>query len=240
MQDGEVHVWRVELDQRAEVVDEFWKSLEPYESDRANRFHFETHRRGFVVSRGFLRWAIGRYLRTRPDGLRFSYGPYGKPALDGPNQDSRLRFNLSHSHGVALFAFTEDKQLGIDVEHIREDFATEEIARRFFSRLEVESLCSLPVEQQTGAFFRCWTRKEAFIKATGKGLSQSLDQFDVTLAPEVPAALLSVSDDEAKRWSMFDVEVGEGYAGALCVEGRVTEVSYWEEFFPAKAQRRKG
>lgn len=228
LQDGEVHIWRVALDQRDEVVDEFWKTLEPYEIDRANRFHFETHRRGFVVSRGFLRRVIGSYLGTRPDVLRFSYGPYGKPALNGPQQQSRLRFNLSHSHGVALFAFTEDKQLGVDVEHMREDFASEEIARRFFSRLEVESLCSLPVEQQIAAFFRCWTRKEAYIKATGKGLSQSLDQFDVTLAPEVPAALLRVSDDELERWSMFDVDVGEGYAGALAVEGHVTGIKHWE------------
>lgn len=228
LKEGEVHVWRVELDQRDEVVDEFCKTLEPCEIDRAKRFHFETHRRGFVVSRGFLRRAIGRYLGARPDALRFSYGPYGKPALNGPHQESRLRFNLSHSHGVALFAFTEDRQLGVDVEHMREDFASEEIARRFFSRSEVESLCSLPVEQQVPAFFRCWTRKEAFIKATGKGLSQSLDQFDVTLAPDVAAALLRVSEDEARRWSMFDVDVGEGYAGALCVEGRVMGLSYWE------------
>ena len=226
LQNGEVHVWRVELDQRDEVVDEFWKTLEPSETDRANRFHFETHRRGFVVSRGFLRLVIGRYFGTSPGALRFSYGPSGKPALNGPHQDSRLRFNLSHSHGVALFAFTEDKQLGVDVEHVREDFASEEIARRFFSRSEFESLCSLPVEQQVAAFFRCWTRKEAFIKATGKGLSQPLDAFDVTLAPEVPAALLRVSDDEAERWSMFDVEVGEGYAGALAVEGRVTRIRH--------------
>lgn len=228
LQEGEVHVWRLELDQRDEVVDRFWETLEPSEIDRANRFHFEKHRRGFVVGRGFLRHVIGSYLGTSPDALRFSYGPYGKPALDGPHQDSSLRFNLSHSHGVALFAFTEDKQLGVDVEHIRADFASEEIARRFFSRSEVESLCALPVEQQVAAFFRCWTRKEAFIKATGKGLSQSLDRFDVTLAPEVPAALLHVSDDEAERWSMFDVEVGEGYAGALAVEGEVSVVRFWE------------
>ena len=221
-QEGEVHVWRAELDQPDEVLEKFWKTLAPEEVDRANRFHFEKHRRHFVVGRGFLRELIRRYTGEKPETLRFSYGPYGKPALSGP-----LRFNMSHSGGVALFAFAEEKLLGVDVEHVRADFASEDIARRFFSAAEFESLCGLAVEEKVAAFFRCWTRKEAFIKATGKGLSQALDGFDVTLAPDVPAALLRVNDDAAERWSLFDVEVGEGYAGALAVEGYVSRIKHW-------------
>ncbi|HEX5885912.1 MAG TPA: 4'-phosphopantetheinyl transferase superfamily protein, partial [Pyrinomonadaceae bacterium] len=132
-------------------------------------------------------------------------------------------------HRVALLAITEDRQIGVDVEHIRADFATEEIARRFFSHLEVESFNSLRTEEQVAAFFRCWTRKEAFIKATGKGLSQPLDKFDVTLAPGVTAALLRVDEDDASRWSMSDIDAGSDYAGALVVEGSISKIGYFQD-----------
>jgi 4'-phosphopantetheinyl transferase len=175
-----------------------------------------------VVARGFLRYILSRYLETKPERLKFSYGEYGKPALDG-----RLHFNMSHSHRVALLAITEDRQIGVDVEHIRADFATEDIARRFFSPAEVESFNSLPEEEQVAAFFRCWTRKEAFIKATGRGLSQPLDKFDVTLAPGVAAALLWVDEDDASRWSMSDLDAGSDYAAALVVEGAAAKIHCW-------------
>jgi 4'-phosphopantetheinyl transferase len=226
LQGGEVHVWRIDLEQPVHLVEEFRKTLEPHEIDRANRFHFERHQRDFIVARGFLRYLVGRYLRTNAEAVRFSYGPYGKPALN--DEDNDLRFNMSHSHGVAVYAFAENRQLGIDVEHIRADFASEDIEQRFFSAFEVESLCGLPAAERVAGFFRCWTRKEAYIKATGKGLSQSLDGFDVSLAPSVPAALLRASDDTVDRWSMFDVEVGEEHAGALVVEGEVSVIKYWE------------
>lgn len=194
------------------------------ELERASRFHFDKHRNSFVIARGFLRHVLSRYFDTEPDALRFSYSEYGKPALDGT-----LYFNLSHSHRVALLAITEDRQIGVDVEHIRADFATEEIARRFFSHLEVESFNSLRTEEQVAAFFRCWTRKEAFIKATGKGLSQPLDKFDVTLAPGVTAALLRVDEDDASRWSMSDIDAGSDYAGALVVEGSISKIGYFQD-----------
>jgi 4'-phosphopantetheinyl transferase len=222
---GEVHVWRAELDRADTAVQELRETLGADEMDRANRFHFERHRRDFIVGRGLLRYLIGLYVEAEPAALKFCYGLYGKPALEGLH---KLRFNMSHSHGVALFAFSEGMDVGVDVEHIRADFASEDIARRFFSAVEVTNLCALTGEVQVEAFFRCWTRKEAFIKVTGRGLSQSLDGFDVTLAPAVPAALLRVSDDEAERWELFDVEVGEGYAGALAVEGKVSGVQFWE------------
>jgi 4'-phosphopantetheinyl transferase len=134
---------------------------------------------------------------------------------------------MSHSHNLALLAITEAKQLGVDVEHIRADFATEDIARRYFSRVEVDCFNALANEEQPAAFFRCWTRKEAFIKATGKGLSQALDSFDVTLAPTTPAALLRVADDDASRWSMSDIDVGADYAASLVVEGVISRMKSW-------------
>src|SRR5215210_8626067 len=210
LQTGEVHVWRIELEQPGNLLEKFRSTLEADELQRAGRFHFEIHRSNFVVARGFLRYILSRYLETKPERLKFSYGEYGKPALDG-----RLQFNMSHSHGVALLAITADRQIGVDVEHIRADFATEDIARRFFSSSEVESFNRLPAEEQAAAFFRCWARKEAFIKATGRGLSQPLDEFDVTLAPGVAAELLRVDEDDASRWCMSDIDVGSEYAADL-------------------------
>lgn len=204
------------------VIQALRSTLEPDELFRADRFHFEKDRRAFVVSRGFLREIIGRYTNTRPEQLRFAYGPYGKPALEG-----RLRFNMSHSHDLALIALTEDHELGVDVEYMRADSASADIARRFFSPVEVEIFNSLAEEDQVAAFFRCWTRKEAFIKATGKGLSQPLDGFDVTLGPREPAALLRVDGEDASRWTLSDVKIDEGYAAALAVEGRVSEIRFF-------------
>lgn len=224
LQGGEVHVWRVDLEQTDEVVQQFRETLDPDELHRASRFYFEQHRRAFIVGRGFLRDVLSRYLKSKPEMLEFSYGPYGKPAL---SRDTRLRFNMSHSHNVGLLAITEDNQLGVDIEHIRADFATEDIARRFFSRCEVDVFNTLQKEEQVSAFFRCWTRKEAFIKATGRGLSQELAGFDVTLGPGVRAELLRVEDDDASRWSLCDIDVGEDYAGALAVEGAILNLRYF-------------
>lgn len=224
---GEVHVWRVELDQPEHLLETFRATLEEHELQRAGRFHFEKHRRHFIAARGVLRQLLSRYLGTKPEAFRLSYGAYGKPALSGEHENSRLRFNMSHSHEVALFAFGEGREIGVDVEHMRSDFASEEIARRFFSRREVETFNTIPEQQQVTAFFKCWTRKEAFIKVIGMGLSQPLDQFDVTLVPEEPAALLWVSGDDASRWSLHDLEVGGDYAGALAVEGQVSRIRCW-------------
>lgn len=223
---GTVHVWRISLDQQDETLERFRRTLEPDELDRAGRFHFEKHRRHFVVARGFLRSVVARYLETQPESLRFAYGEYGKPALA---TEHVLRFNLSHSHEVALLAVALDAELGVDVEHIRADFASEDIARRFFSRAEVEVFNALPREEQVAAFFRCWTRKEAYIKAIGKGLSQALDEFDVTLGPGASAELLRAADDDASRWVLRDVDVGEGYAAALMVERPVAEVQFFRQ-----------
>ena len=223
---GAVHVWRISLDQPDDALERFRGTLEPHEIERAGRFHFEKHRRHFIVARGFLRTVIARYLETQPQSLRFSYGAYGKPALESEHV---LRFNLSHSHEIALLAVALDAELGVDVEHIRADFASEDIAQRFFSRAEVETFNALPTEEQVAAFFRCWTRKEAYIKAIGKGLSQPLDAFDVTLAPGVRPALLRAEQDDVSRWLLRDIDVGEGYAGALAVERPVAEVRLFRQ-----------
>lgn len=216
---GEVHVWRARLEHppelEATLQENFLGTLDQDERERAGRFHFEKHRRRFILGRGFLRALLGLYLQTTPEDVSFSYGPYGKPAL---NAEHSLRFNASHSHELALYAFAQDHDLGVDVEYVKKDLETDDIARHFFSAYEVETLSALPEAERAAAFFRCWTRKEAYIKAIGSGLSHPLDQFDVTLAPGEPAALLRDhrDPDAASRWSMLNLELDD-YAGALAV-----------------------
>src|SRR5262249_15930829 len=208
------------------VLQKFRQTLKKEELDRADRFHFEKDRRAFVAARGSLREVIDRYTETKPELLEFSYGPYGKPALAGEYKDSPLRFNLSHSYRLGLIAVTENNELGVDVEYMRAYFASEHIARRFFSPREVEAFNAVAPEDRVTAFFRCWTRKEAFIKAIGKGLSQPLEGFDVTLGPT--AELLRVDDADATRWSLMELAVGEGYAAALAMDGRVSKIQIHE------------
>jgi 4'-phosphopantetheinyl transferase len=216
----EVHVWRVSLEQPGARVGELRTLLSPEESGRAARFHFEKDRRHFVVARGILRTLLGRYLGSRPADLKFNYSPFGKPALAHESCVSPILFNVSHSGGLALYAFTCGREVGVDVEQARADFAGEEIAARFFSAREVESLRAVEHDLRTEAFFNCWTRKEAYIKALGEGLSHPLDSFSVSLAPGEPTALLYSADaSETSRWSMRDLKPALGYAAALAVEG---------------------
>lgn len=202
----EVHVWRTRLEQ-PERVDEFLRTLSDEEREKASRFHFAKHRRHFVVGRGVLRMLLARYLGTQPEEVQFDYGPHGKPSLGGAQRASSLRFNASHSGDFALYAFADDQEVGVDVEYIKSNIAPEEIAKRFFSPREVETLNALAAADQPAAFFRCWTRKEAYIKALGTGLSHPLNEFDVTAA--IPG------------WSLVDLDVERGYAAALAVDGLI-------------------
>ena len=216
-------MWRQRLEQPPELQETFLRTLAEDERTRANRFHFDKHRRHFVAGRGFLRALLARYLGTMPEEVRFAYGPYGKPVLDGEHRESSLRFNASHSGDWAAYAFVQDHEIGVDVEHIKADFEAEGIAERFFSALEVQTLYALADEEKPAAFFRCWTRKEAYIKAIGSGLSHPLDSFDVTFAPGEPAAL-----SRAEGWTLFDLDVAPEYAAALAVEGSDYTVQLYE------------
>lgn len=169
-----------------------------------------------------MREILGRYAGFAAKDLRFSYGSKGKPELAGGPKESGIKFNLSHSSELALLAVTQGLTVGVDIEWLKPDFATDDIAERFFSAIEVQTLQSLPASQRAEAFFSCWTRKEAYIKALGDGLSVPLESFAVAFAPGVPAALLHVKVDsqEVERWSMYNIEVNEGYKAAMVVEGK--------------------
>ncbi|HXK09640.1 MAG TPA: 4'-phosphopantetheinyl transferase superfamily protein [Vicinamibacteria bacterium] len=215
----EVHVWCADLDVLSEAT--FDLALSPDERARGERFRFARDRRRFSISRGLLRHLLGRYAHVPPAALRFGYGHRGKPFLPG---DDGLRFNVSHSGGLALLAFARDRELGVDVERERSVPEACDIARRYFSRREETALVSLPEGERTKAFFRCWTRKEAVVKAQGDGLAQPLDAFDVTLAPGEPARLLFVRGEALPRFWLEDVPPAPGFAGALAVGGRPARV----------------
>jgi len=209
-----VDVWRASLN----ALPDLHEVLSPDELQRASRFHFEKDRRHFIAARGWMRVVLARYLDVTPASLCFEYGARGKPSLS-ENRD--LRFNLSHSHDLALLAVARHREVGIDVEFMKESTAGPEIAERFFSAAEVAELCGFPFDRQRAAFFAGWTRKEAFIKATGIGLFGALDRFTVSLAPDESQVSLRVHDDEQEstRWTLFSLQPGEGYAGALAAEG---------------------
>ncbi len=211
-----VQVWRISQSSMKSELERFTSILSIDELQRANRFRFEKDRQQFSIARGAVRILLARYVDCDPGEIWLRFSERGKPYLDG----SDLQFNVAHSADLILLAFARGKRLGIDVEQIRRDFATDEIAERFFSDHERESLSALPVGERLNAFFRCWTRKEAYIKATGDGLSLPLNQFDVSLRPDEPAQLLATRPDslEAHRWRMHNLDVGTGYAAALVAE----------------------
>lgn len=226
---NEVHIWRANLDLPLPGTQSLSAILSDDERARAERFRSPRNGQRSIASRGLLRLLLARYLAADPSQIRFHYGREGKPALADEAVEPRLRFNVSHSQGLALFAFACGRELGVDLERMDPAVSSERIPEHFFSPRECASLRALLVEQQSGAFFACWTRKEAYIKAKGKGLAILLDQFDVSLAPGEPAALLETAEGsrETLRWSLHDLSPAPGYAGALAIEGQGAKLHGW-------------
>lgn len=216
LEDQDLHVWIVDL-RRVVTLDEQLNSvLSEDELKRSRRFRVSRDRRRFLVARSFLRTLIGKYLVEDPQSIRFEYNNFGKPSLPGEN----LSFNLSHSNNLILFGLAQHEALGVDVERINPDFGTQKIAKRFFSPYEIEELNCLPVDQQVIGFFNCWTRKEAFIKALGHGLSIPLKSFDVSLAPFEPARIIAIrtAHRTGDGWKLYSFEPAPGYVGAICAK----------------------
>jgi 4'-phosphopantetheinyl transferase len=227
---GAVHIWRAWLDRPEEDIVAFEKILSADEKERASRFHFDRHRRRYICGRGILRVLLARYLDIHAVDIGFKYGNQGKPELSGAYQLQNIKFNLAHSNKLAIYAFAPEGEIGVDLEYIRQVKDSMDVAKRFFSANEYLVLSSLPEEEQQQAFFRCWTRKEAFIKALGEGLSYPLDRFDVSLAPGEPASLLEIEGSvvEATKWLLQNVHPGDGYIGALAVKDREWQMRHWD------------
>ncbi|HXE11726.1 MAG TPA: 4'-phosphopantetheinyl transferase superfamily protein [Bryobacteraceae bacterium] len=196
--------------------------LNDEERERADRFRFPLHRDHFVIARGVLRRLLARFLGIAAGDVEFQYAPKGKPEC---KSGRALRFNLSHSGDMAIYAFAHNREVGIDIEQHREMKDLEAIAKRFFAAGEVEDLMSLAPADRPDAFFRCWTRKEAFIKAIGDGLSLPLDSFRVSLFPDQTASIVDTPAEQRKKWQLIDVTPCTGYSAALVTEAGPLTIS---------------
>jgi 4'-phosphopantetheinyl transferase len=226
LQPHEVDIWRTHVDLSPDVLEQLKVTLSTEEKERAARFHFPADRDRFIAAHGCLRDVLARYLHCRPEQLRFTVNDYGKPALN----DHKLEFNLSHSDDFALVAITREHKVGVDLERIRPGISSDVIAQQYFSKAEVAELENLALKQREFAFFLCWTRKEAYIKAQGLGLSLPLESFDVSLTPNEPALLRATHTDpqEAARWTLLSLEIDPRYAAAVAVDGQDLELRLWD------------
>jgi 4'-phosphopantetheinyl transferase len=217
-----VDVWLVQLDEpQIAGLESDPTILSEDEVARAARFHFEKDRLRFSRCRATLRVILGRYLRVPPATVHFSYSASGKPELAPDQNPQQLRFNVSHSAQMALIAVSVRWRLGVDIERVREDVNVRELSERYFSERERHSLRSLPESMLVQAFFACWTRKEAFLKATGDGLGFPLSDFSVSVHPEIDPRIEEIQGDAsaASRWTVTDVRAADGFRSAVAVEG---------------------
>jgi 4'-phosphopantetheinyl transferase len=219
---GTVHLWLFSLTVSPERIEILHDHLSVEERSRADRMRIAACRDRFVAARGQLREVLAAYLTSPPDSLVFTYGPHGKPSLDG-DAEEKLCFNLSHSGDLALLAINRECQIGVDIERAKPGRPFQRLSERFFSGEESRTLCSLPPEEQESSFYACWTRKEAYLKAIGTGLATPLNAFTVSLLPGEPPALLSQALDpsETGRWNIAEIPVPGGYRAALA--------TLWEE-----------
>jgi len=231
---GEVHVWAAALDVPSDRRRRLAETLSHEERQRAARFRSSEHCRRWIVGRGLLREILAEYLRVQPEEVCLSSEAHGKLVLAGPPPPP-ISFSLTRSGGLAVFAISSDYEVGVDAEQLREFPEMRAMADRLFSRAERAALAAVSPEAYLPAFYRCWTRKEAYLKARGTGLLEPLDGFDVEVAPNRPAALLRVAGDAAaaSRWTMIHLEPARGYVGALAVGAPPAQVSWrtgsWEE-----------
>jgi len=233
---GRIHLWSLRLDPPEGQVAALERLLARDEIERARRFRFERHQRQYIVGRGMLRTLLGAYLGVPPERIEFTYGPRGKPFLAPALAAGAPQFNLSNSDERALVGLVRGPEIGVDLEFRKPMPDCEEIAERFFSASEREVLRALPAATKEEAFFNCWTRKEAYLKAVGEGLAAPLDSFDVTLAPGEPPRMLTLRGEAApaQRWSFHHLVPAPEYVGAIALEGeegRAWEIDAWEIAF---------
>lgn len=226
----QVHVWRIDWDPQEKNLDQFIKLLSIKEAHQASKFYFEADRIRYIVMRSSLRRLLGKYLEVAPADLEIAYSHHGKPYLVNLDIHKKINFNISHADRLGLIAIAMDRRVGVDLELVRQEDSIEAISQRFFTPEESKQIMSLPASLQPEAFFTCWTRKEAFIKARGEGLSIPLDQFEVSIYPKDDPKLLIIKNNpvELGRWLMFHLEPGDDYVGALVVDGKNLDVIGWE------------
>jgi 4'-phosphopantetheinyl transferase len=225
---GDGHVWLAQIDFAPERVAAFWKVLSPEEQRKASCYRLPGVRDRYICARGQLRMLLGWYLGIGAAKIQFRYNQYGKPYLSG-DCAGRLHFNVAHSRGLALYALRSDGEVGVDIEYMNEDVAFSGIAHQFFSPEEYATLCALPAELRLRAFYDGWVRKEAYVKAVGRGLHISLSDFSVSLSPGLPARILGIKHDAAarERWCLSELAVPVRYTAAVAAEGEYLRLSCW-------------
>ena len=227
---GEVHVWRASLDATgtggAEGFAQLLDCLSREERERGSRYLSAAHGRDFLAARGLLRQLLSRYLRSEPAALQFTYGPHGKPALANAGADW-LRFNVSHSGRVVVYVVARDREVGVDVEQLRPELATWQLASAFFAEAEVRALRQFGDKLRPDAFFACWTRKEAYVKATGEGLFVGLDSFEVPVAADPTPDLQTPLSSNGSVWCVRSLDAGNTYAAACAAQGMDWQLRFW-------------
>lgn len=223
---NEVHLWHCRFDANTRNIETFKRILSDDEKEKAAKFKFDIHREQSIISRGVLRTLLGKYIKKHPRDLRFGYTEFGKPLL---KENSSLGFNVSHSGNRAVFGFVHHAEIGVDIEKLKDDFEVMEIAQNFFSSDEILALENLPQEHRVSGFYRCWTRKESFIKAKGDGLSFPLTSFSVSLDAD-NAEFLRTDWDTSERdeWRMFLFEPDAGYLGALSIRANNCDIRHMD------------
>lgn len=225
--ENEAHIWQISLKQNDEALQISARLLDETEQSKTAKFRFGKDRKNYIAAHGAMREILSLYLEICPQNIEFETNSYGKPFLCGGKSD--ISFNLSHSGELALLAITKGSKIGVDIELIRADIAAENLAEQVFSTLEIETWRNLPENFKAKAFFDCWTRKEAFIKAVGKGLSYPLKDFSVAFSPCEQARLIALENTKlkAENWQIIELNIAENYAAAMAIEARNTKLFLW-------------
>lgn len=225
----EIHVWSASSEASKSQLEFLLPLLSPDEVTRATKFYFQKDFERFITARGILRVILSYYVDIEPGNIRLNYNSYGKPAVLADSNQLRINFSLSHSERLILYAITCERKIGVDLEYVRVNVDYLKTAKYFLSKREYMEFCSLSAEQWPESLLNCWTRKEAYIKAVGKGFSICSNSFDVSFAPHQVARLIKAHEQESEpcKWTIVNLYPGKNYVGALVAETGDWDLTYY-------------
>lgn len=227
LQNQEVHIWCADLNIHDDLLQQMLNTLSHDEKERAARFVREADRLHFISARSILRDILSRYCGCNSKDIQFEYNAKGKPFLSKDQSHLKIHFNLSHSNDIALYAVSKMENIGIDIEYTKKDIHPLDIAERFFSKDEILLLSQLPTADQLNGFYKIWTRKEAYVKAIGEGISHPLDQFSVDLANHKSKIEFNSTSGTMGDWYIYDIVLHHHYTAALALSYDVPFIHYW-------------